>query len=86
MLFFILVVFVWSLSLAVLRSDCCVSSPVSSGLSLRFVSRVRRVRCSVGVVVRGRSGRRLGGVARSGRLCRVLGRSFVAVRLVAVRV
>ena len=38
------------------------------------VRRARRVRVGVSVVVRGRSGRRLGGAARSGRLSRVVGR------------
>ena len=90
MLFFILVLIVWCVSLSVVRS---VSVPVSSsvaGLSSgcggsRFVGsvrRARRVRLGVGVVVRGRSGRRVGGAARSARLRRVVGRAWFSQRLV----
>lgn len=78
MLFFVLVVLLWSFSLSVVRS----CSSVSSVSSVRFVSRRRRVRVSVGVVVRGRSGRRLGGAARLGRLRRVLSRAWSGSRLV----
>lgn len=101
MLFFVLVLLVWSVSLSVVR---CVPVPVKGvvmdELSLgelfaaseslgcggsRFVGSVhrsRRVRCGVGVVVRGRSGRRVGGAARSARLRRVVGRAWFSQRLV----
>lgn len=57
-------------------SDCGGSRVVGS------VRRARRVRLGVGVVVRGRSGRRVGGAARSARLRRVVGRAWFSQRLV----
>ena len=88
MLFFVLVLLVWSVSLSVVRS-VPVSVPVGE-LSVgcggfQFVGsvrRARRVRLGVGVVVRGRSGRRVGGAARSARLRRVVGRAWFSQRLV----
>ena len=103
MLFSILFLLVYCVSLSIVRS---VPVPVShevvkvGELSLgelfaasesagcsgsRFVGsvrRARRVRLGVGVVVRGRSGRRVGGAARSARLRRVVGRAWFSQRLV----
>lgn len=109
MLFAVLFLFVYCVSLSVLRSDSVpVSVPVAipdscvdlSKFSLGelfavseslgcggsrvvcLAARSRRVRVSVGVVVRGRSGRRVGGAARCARLRRLVGRRWAGERLI----
>ena len=98
MLFSILFLLVYCVSLSIVRSVPVSHEVVEVSLGELFaasesagcggsrvvgsVRRARRVRLGVGVVVRGRSGRRVGGAARSARLRRVVGRAWFSQRLV----